>query len=89
MDEAAEFYEKQEPGLGDEVYNFLVTQIMELAATAGIHPDEDGIYRTVVLGRFPYYSIYYRLEPEAATVVAVIDNRRDPAFNKNRLSIRI
>lgn len=89
LDEAAEFYEKQEPGLGGEVYAFLVAQIMELAVTAGIHPEKGGVYRSVVLGRFPYYSVYYQLEREAVTVVAVIDNRRDPAFNKSRLSTRI
>lgn len=88
LDEAAEFYEDQETGLGQQVYEFLCEKMGNLAKSAGTHPQKDGIHRCVVLGRFPYYCIYYRLSSGFATVVAIVDNRRDPEFNKERLSGR-
>lgn len=88
LDEAAEFYDEQEPGLGSEVYAFLKQHLLGLRHTAGLHPQKQGVYRDVVLGRFPYYSVFYRLEAGVAIIAAVIDNRRDPQFNERRLQSR-
>lgn len=88
LDEAAEFYNEQELGLGNEVYAFLKQRLLDLGQTAGQHPQKQGVYRYVVLGRFPYYSIFYRLEAGVAIIAAVIDNRRDPKFNERRLQSR-
>jgi plasmid stabilization system protein ParE len=88
LDEAAEFYEYQEAGLGQEVYAYLHEKLQSLKKKAGTHPKKDGVHRYVALGRFPYYSIYYRLKLSQATVIAIVDNRRDPEFNKQRLSAR-
>ncbi|TDU67292.1 plasmid stabilization system protein ParE [Prosthecobacter fusiformis] len=88
LEEAAEFYDEQEPGLGIEVYAFLKQCLLSLRQTAGLHRQKRGIYRYVVLGRFPYYSVYYRLEAGIALIAAVIDNRRDPQFNEDLLKSR-
>lgn len=88
LDEAAEFYDDLEPGLGSEVYHFLRQQLLGLGSTAGLHPKNHGVYRYVVRGRFPYYIAYYRFEADLVTVAAVIDCRRDPEFNHRRLQAR-
>jgi hypothetical protein len=84
MDEAAEFYDEQESGLGSEVYACLKQRLLDLQHTVGLHPLQQGVYRDVVLGRFPYYSVFYRLEAGVAFTAAIIDNRRDPQFNEHR-----
>lgn len=82
---AAEFYDEQEPGLGDEVMLFLEQQIFSLPDLAGIHPSVQGFHRAVVQGRFPYYAIYYTLEPDGLHVRAVLDQRRSPKTLRLRL----
>jgi hypothetical protein len=52
--DAAFFYDEQEPGLGNEVIDFLEEQIDGLAKFAGIHPLIRGFHRAVLRGRFPY-----------------------------------
>ncbi|WP_345738302.1 type II toxin-antitoxin system RelE/ParE family toxin [Prosthecobacter algae] len=89
LDEAAEFYEIQEPGLGDEVFDFLSARIDDLVTTGGLHSFSRGAHRAVVLGRFPYFTIHYRNDPSTITVLAVLDQRRDPEHNLNKLRSRI
>lgn len=89
MEEAAQFYDQQEPGLGSEVYDFLKQQITQLAVSAGIHPGMENIHRWVVGGRFPYYLVYYRLVDDQVTVAAILDARCDPAHHQNLLSERL
>lgn len=78
MEETAQFYNTQEPGLGIEVYQFLEAELAGLQHTAGIHPKRWEQHRMVVLGRFPHFCIYYRLQNETVFVNAVADQRRDP-----------
>ncbi|MCA9249206.1 MAG: hypothetical protein KDA42_18920 [Planctomycetales bacterium] len=51
---------------------------------AGIHEMTYGHYRKLS-SRFPFV-IYYQVEEEIATVVAVLDARRDPSWTRKRLS---
>jgi plasmid stabilization system protein ParE len=89
MDAAAEFYENQEFNLGREVYEFLKLQTAALSETAGIHPKERGVYKWALAGRFPYYTMFYRLKDDLVTVAAFIDGRRDPAHNRSLLKQRL
>ncbi len=85
LDEAAEFYESQEPGLGADCYAFLEAEIDSLEQFAGIHARKHGFYRQVVRGRFPYFSIFYTMKNKVVEVVAVTDGRRDPDKNRHKL----
>lgn len=88
LDNAAEFADMQESGLGHEVYAFLETEIDSLTRTAGLDPLRGSFFRHVVRGRFPYFSIYYKLNSDVAEVYAVLDGRRDPQDNQRKLRSR-
>jgi len=89
MDEAAEFYSAQEPSLGPEVYEFLKFQALRLAEIGGLHRSRRGVYKWVMQGRFPYFTLFYRLKKDEVTVSAIIDGRRDPAYNRDHLKKRL
>lgn len=84
--DAAFFYDGQEPGLGDEVVDFLEEQIHDLKNFGAIHPLVLGFHRAVLQGRFPHYSVYYTIEKDGLHVRAVLDQRRDPRRIRRRLS---
>jgi plasmid stabilization system protein ParE len=86
--EIALFYEEIEGGLGIEVYEFLEKQIDALSETGGMHRKIGALHRLVVLGRFPYFAVFYRVNSNAAEVCAVIDCRRDPEWNSDLLGKR-
>ena len=88
LNEAAGFYDDREPGLGREVVAFLLGEIKELSATAGSHRRVGRFHRKIVQGRFPYFSIYYKAAAAEVEVIAVLDGRRDPAYNRERLRSR-
>ena len=83
--EAGRFYDDQEPGVGEQVIDFLQARIMELEFSAGSHPQHRGFHRMVVKGAFPYYVIYYSMELDGVHVRAVLDHRRDPGTIRRRL----
>jgi plasmid stabilization system protein ParE len=78
------FYERQSPGLGDYFRSCLISDIESLAYFGGIHEIVHGFYRALSQ-RFPF-CIYYRMEQETVTVVAVLDARRSPSWIRHRLS---
>lgn len=88
LDDIATFYDEQEGGLGAEVYAFLRDEIDGLKLTAGTHRLRGRYHAMVVLGRFPYFIVMYRMTERAAEVCAVIDCRRDPEWNAGLLSKR-
>jgi len=51
---------------------------------AGIHPKPDGRLHRTLATRFPF-AIYYDLNGDAATVVAVLDCRQNPDSIVQRL----
>lgn len=88
LEQAASFYDQQEPGLGDECLSDLEAEIRGAYARAGQHMRVGRYHRCVTRGRFPYFCIYYTLESGAFHVKAVLDHRRDPRFIQDRLSGR-
>ncbi len=66
------FYERQSLGLGDYF--------------GGIHEIIDGFHRSLSR-RFPF-GIYYTVEGEFVTVVAILDLRRDPLWIRDLLQDR-
>ena len=84
LEEGRDFYERQQPGLGAYFATNLAGDIDALRLFAGIHPRVLGYHR-VFSKRFPF-GIYYRLVGESVRVLAVLDQRRDPAWVRRRLS---
>jgi plasmid stabilization system protein ParE len=78
------FYEEQAIGLGDYFRDCIIADIDSLSFYGGIHETAYG-YQRMLAKRFPFV-IYYRVEEETVTVVAVLDARRDPSWTRNRLS---
>ena len=78
------FYEEQRDGLGDYFRDCIVSDIDSLAFYGGIHEISYDYHRKLA-SRFPFV-IYYKVDDEVVTVVAVLDARRDPSWTRNRLS---
>ena len=77
------FYEEQRPGLGDYFRDCIVADIDSLALYGGIHEMSFGHHRKLA-SRFPFV-IYYKVDDDVVTVVAVLDARRDPSRARDRL----
>lgn len=77
------FYERQSIGLGDYFKSCMISDIESLAFYAGVHAVYLNYHRSLSK-RFPF-TIYYRVEADIATVVAVLDARRSPQWARNRL----
>ena len=79
-----EFYDRQEPGVGEYFAAALASDIDSLILFAGIHPHEFGFHRSLSK-RFPF-GIYYLMEGAVIRIYAVLDLRRDPAWIRRRLT---
>ncbi len=89
LEDAAEFYEQQESGLGRDVGEFLLDRLGELSHLGGIHRCRRGIFRWALLGRFPHFVCYYRINSSVVEVIAVYDGRRDPKWIRKSLNQRL
>jgi hypothetical protein len=78
------FYECQQQGLGVYFLDSLFSDIDSLRLYAGIHRKVFGFHR-LLSKRFPF-AIYYSMESDIALVTAVLDCRRDPGGNRERLN---
>lgn len=78
------FYEEQQPGIGEYFLDSLFADIDALVLFAGIHPKPDGRLHRTLAKRFPF-AIYYAVQDDIATVVAVLDCRQNPVSITERL----
>jgi len=83
LEEAGDFYESQEPGIGSYFLSTMASEIDSLKIYAGIHPITFGRYYRLLTHKFPY-AIYYRIVDDEVHVYAVFDCRRDPKRLENR-----
>jgi len=86
LQDGREFYEGQEPGVGDYFAAAVAADIDSLILFAGIHPIEFGFHRALSK-RFPF-GVYYLIEDAVIRVYAVLDLRRDPAWIRRKLTKR-
>ena len=84
LDVGKQFYNKQEKGVGEYFWDSLISDIESLVIYAGVHSKVNSFYR-MTSKRFPY-SIYYSVRNETASVVAVLPERRNPHWLKEKLS---
>jgi len=77
LNEAYNWYESQQPGLGDEFLNCvnkILNQICLMPKSYAV------VYRDIrraVMRRFPY-AVYYRIVSSRVIVTAIFHSRRDP-----------
>ena len=84
VEDAAEFYELQQPGLGEAFLHALdacFARVQRHPSAFGL--SEPGV-RTAFLQRFPY-GVRFRLTTERIEIIAVWHQRRDPAGWTQRL----
>jgi hypothetical protein len=83
---ARDFYEGQEPGVGEYCVDSLLIDVASLADISGIHPLHFKFHRMLAT-RFPF-GIYYREYGEETQVLAVLDLRRHPNWIRKELGKR-
>jgi hypothetical protein len=83
IEQARDFYEAQESGIGRYCADSLFSDIESLTVYHGVHSRHFGFYR-MLADRFPF-GIYYREMKTETQVIAVLDLRRDPNWIRNEL----
>lgn len=78
------FYAIRKAEAGEYFLDSLYAAIDSLAFYAGMHPKPFGLAHRMLATRFPY-AIYYELRGTTATVIAVLDCRRNPAMIAGKL----
>jgi len=81
---AAEWYEEQEPGLGDRFLVALETTALRLAIEAGIYAPRRGGLRRLAIERFPKCGIFYRVSGDEVRIVAIFHGARHPRRLRGR-----
>ena len=82
--EAYDWYEEQQPGLGDEFYRELVRCLERILENPLLY---SAVYRGLRkrrLDRFPYL-VFYRAKKQEVSVVSVFHGSHDPAVWKSHV----
>jgi toxin ParE1/3/4 len=83
LNEAAEFYDAEDPGLGDVFLDAIDRASRQIQAFPQSSPTSLGSLRTKVLSAFPF-SVIYWITDEAIIVLAVAHHRRRPGYWRGR-----
>ena len=83
--EAINYYELEQPGLGERLWEEVGATVRWILANAEVARLRAGGYRRVNLRTFPYY-IAYALRGEAVVLLAVAHAARRPEYWIDRLS---
>jgi plasmid stabilization system protein ParE len=83
--EAFEWYEQQEPGLGEELLRCVDACILAIRRNPLANPIAEDSFRRALVRRFPY-AIFYEHEKERITIYAVFHCAQDPEKWRARLS---
>ena len=84
LEEGCRFYEAQNDGLGEYFITAVEADIESLRIFAGIHPVVYEDFHRSLCRIFPF-AIYYLKSPDVATIYAVVDSRRGPAWIRRHL----
>lgn len=79
FEDAADWYDKQRRGLGEEFIFQIEQSLASAAAAPQRFPIVFGDVRRTVARRFPF-SVYFRVRSDAMVVLAVFHGRRNPAI---------
>lgn len=83
LSDAAGWYEEQRLGLGGEFLDEARAAFSRIEANPLAHVDVYRGLRRALLRRFPF-ALYFRVESEAVSVVAIMHGSRSPAAWKAR-----
>ncbi len=84
FDEAYDFYESKQIGLGEDFAKGIQDEIDSLSMNLKIHARVYRDVRKAVVHRFPY-CIYYTIESDRVRIISVFHAKRDPNLWKNRV----
>jgi plasmid stabilization system protein ParE len=84
VDDAYQWYEQQQPGLGDDFLTAIEEVFDRLRRTPRIHGTVWQDVRRALPRRFPY-AVYYRIQDDRVEVVAVYHTSRDPSGWQSRV----
>ena len=77
MADAFDWYEDQRPGLGAEFVHDAEQLLQTLVQRPLSFPIVEQVVRRALMKRFPY-SVYFVVEEDALSVIAVLHGSRDP-----------
>jgi len=80
---AHDWYELRSPGLGKDFVRRVDTAILHLARHPELFPTVHRGLRRVLVRRFPY-AVFYRIDPDAIRLVAVLHCRMDRGLLHDR-----
>jgi toxin ParE1/3/4 len=83
FDEAADWYERKQKGRGILFIAEIRNVIDGIRANPETHPVVHGEIREAAVKGYPY-SVYYRVEPDQVTVLAIFHQSRDPVIWQSR-----
>src|SRR5262249_37767722 len=86
IEEAREFYDGLESGVGDYFADSLLADVERLGLFHGIHPKHFGLNR-MLAERFPF-GIYYRETSRETQVIAILDLRKNPTWIRSEIGKR-
>lgn len=78
------FYDQHGSDVGDHFRDSLVADLKSLAVLGGVHAKRFD-YHCMAAKRFPF-AIYYTLVGSTVSVIAILDERRDPEWIEYRLN---
>lgn len=85
LDDAYQWYEEKEPGLGKEFIRSVGAKIAEIKRYPLHHLVlQNNHVRRALTNRFPF-SIYFENKKELITIFAILHHRRSPEFWKSRI----
>jgi plasmid stabilization system protein ParE len=84
FDEAADWYEQRQTGLGVDFVRRVREVIRRIAANPQLHAAIYQDVRKAVVARFPFV-VLYREEPGEVIVIAVHHTSRDPSHWQSRI----
>ena len=83
IEDAARWYESQQPNLGGEYLNEIAAAFDNLAENPKAYPAIHRGTQRLLLQRFPF-GVFYRIIDNHVTVLAVMHSSRDPNNWKSR-----
>jgi len=84
FDDAADRYDEQRPGLGEEFIFEIDQAVVKAADSPERYSIVFGDIRRTVARRFPY-SVYFRVRRDSMVVLSVFHGRRNPAVWQRRV----
>lgn len=77
LEEAFRWYERQRPGLGEELLRAVDSALVDVLEQPLRHPEIHRDVRRALVRRFPF-AVFYRLLDDRLVVLAILHGGRDP-----------